>query len=76
MKSILVLPKAQDKPFSIGSPSLHNHIWLTEDGEDLTGARGLEQVAYEHVRGDVGKMHLKPSHRGLLDERLSLRIEG
>jgi len=42
----------------------------------MTGARGLEQVAYEHIWGDVGKMHLKPSHRGLLDERLRLRIKG
>jgi hypothetical protein len=67
---------AQLHPVSAVLLLFNPHVGLTEDGEDLTCPRSLEQVAYEHIRGDVGKMHLKPSHRDFLDERLRLRVEG
>jgi hypothetical protein len=51
------------------------HIRLAKDAENLARAGRLEQVAYQHIRGDVGEMYLECRDGRLLDERLRFWVE-
>ena len=87
----ILAPGGMDLPrervVDVYTPQLHHigaifllfyaHIRLTEDGEDLAGTGGFEEITHEHIRGDVGEVDAETWDKltRFLDKGLGLGLD-